>query len=150
METDATITTETVTDNSSTYERPSRKLALLGFAGLLAVFLTSVFLRLPATDYFTICGFKNVTGLPCPGCGLTHSFCAFAKGNLSAAFAFNLLGPPLFLSLLVLWVRSACVLFGLHRVVGVVDEIASRLNVVKVFVFGFAVYGVARIGYVLA
>jgi Protein of unknown function (DUF2752) len=151
MAVDTTITNEPVSkDNASLKARSSRRLALFGFIGLFVVFLTSVLLRLPATDYFTVCGFKNLTGLPCPGCGLTHSFCALAKGDLNGAATFNLLGPPLYLALLILWVRSACVLLSLDRPVQVVDKIANRLNIVKLFVIGFAVYGVIRIGYLVA
>jgi hypothetical protein len=151
MALDTTITNEPVPkDKASFEERPSRRLAVFGFVGLFVVFLTSVLLRLPATDYFTVCGFKNLTGLPCPGCGLTHSFCALAKGDLNGAAAFNLLGPPLYLALVILWARCACVLLRLDRPVQVVDKIADRLNIVKLFVIGFVVYGVIRIGYLLA
>jgi hypothetical protein len=151
MEVDTTIKNETLSeDKPSLKAGHSRRLALFGFTGLIVVFLTSVLLRPPAADYFTVCGFKNLTGLPCPGCGLTHSFCALAKGDLNGAATFNLLGPPLYLALFILWVRSACVLLSLDRPVQVVDKISNRLNIVKLFVIGFAVYGVIRIGYFLA
>ena len=44
----------------------------------------------------TVCQFKVVTGYPCPGCGLTRSFCFMARGSLKAAFDANWLGPPMF------------------------------------------------------
>ena len=76
-------------DAGPSAEPPSRKLAVFGFAGLLVVFLASLVLRLPPGDYFTICGFKSLTNLPCPGCGLTHSFCALGKGDVADAFALS-------------------------------------------------------------
>ncbi len=130
-------------------EQPSRNLALLGLIGLLGVFVASVLFRPPASEYFTVCGFKNLTGLPCPGCGLTHSFCALAKGELTDAFAFNLLGPPLFLVLVVLWIRSALVLMNQTAVVERMDRIGERLNLIRRFALAFVVYGIARIVYLL-
>jgi hypothetical protein len=45
------------------------------------------------------CPFRTLTGIPCPGCGMTRSFLAIAKGNLSSAIGYNLFGPILFIGL---------------------------------------------------
>ena len=45
----------------------------------------------------TLCVVHRMTGIPCPGCGLTRSFVASAHGDLSGAFAFHAFGPLLFL-----------------------------------------------------
>ena len=39
-----------------------------------------------------VCAFKRVTGLPCPGCGLTRSWVAAVHGDLAASLAFHRLG----------------------------------------------------------
>lgn len=39
-----------------------------------------------------VCAFKRVTGLPCPGCGLTRSWVAAVHGDLAASLAFHKLG----------------------------------------------------------
>lgn len=36
-----------------------------------------------------ICAFKQMTGRPCPGCGLTRAFCAISHGRMLDAFFFN-------------------------------------------------------------
>jgi hypothetical protein len=64
---------------------------------------------------FVLCLFRKVTGLPCPGCGMTRSFCALAKGNVHQSFLFHPLGPLVFLAFIVAWVRAA-VLLGVDRV----------------------------------
>ena len=150
MEIESAITQPNPNNVDHSTEQPSRNLALFGVVGLLAVFLFSVLFKLPEGEYFTICGFKNFTGLPCPGCGLTHSFCALGKGDVAGAFGFNLLGPPLFFVLLLLWIRSGYVLLNQIDPVQRLDRIARRFNIVKAFAAGFAVYGIARIMYLLA
>jgi hypothetical protein len=49
----------------------------------------------------TICPFRLMTGLPCPGCGLTRSFVSTAHGDFRDAFGFHLFGPLLFVGLIV-------------------------------------------------
>jgi hypothetical protein len=150
METDLGISRQIINDSRPAAEPPSRRLALFGLVGLLVVFLASVWFTLPERDYFTICGFKNFTGLPCPGCGLTHSFCALGKGDIADAFVFNLLGPALFLALILLWIRSGCVLLNRTAVVQYLDRMAARYNIVRAFAIGFVLYGIARIAYLIA
>lgn len=36
-----------------------------------------------------ICFFRAVTGLPCPGCGLTRAFSSLLQGRAEAAFAYH-------------------------------------------------------------
>lgn len=134
-------------------ETHSKKLAALTLAGLSLVFLASVVFTPngigPSDDYFTVCGFKNLTGLPCPGCGLTHSFCALGKGDLQSAFAFNALGPLLFLALAVTWVRALLVLGNKPEAVTVIDQTTTRYRLARNFVIVFGVFGFGRILYLI-
>jgi hypothetical protein len=128
---------------------------LAGFALLMlsGVFLVSVIFSLPhyyaSESYFTLCGFKSFTGLPCPGCGLTHSFCALGKGDLARAFGYNLLGPPLLFTFVLVWIRSACVLLNKNKPVSLFDRMAERFHLVRAFLIAFAVFGAGRIIYML-
>jgi hypothetical protein len=45
--------------------------------------------RIPIPD---TCSFKNLTGLPCPGCGLTRSIVAGLHGDFSASLSYHKLG----------------------------------------------------------
>ena len=47
------------------------------------------------------CIFHRVTGIPCLLCGMTRSMAATSQGQLVEAFRFHLLGPPLFLLVVV-------------------------------------------------
>lgn len=53
-----------------------------------------------------------LTGLPCPGCGLTTAFAHLARGHWEASIAAHPLGLPLFL--LVMLAVPLCAL-GVYR-----------------------------------
>jgi hypothetical protein len=129
---------------------PSKKLALFALVLLSGVFAVSVLFAPPGGDYFTICGFKNFTGLPCPGCGLTHSFCAIGKGDFAGGVGYNLMGLPLFLAFVLIWVRAVLVLSNGNKFVFAFDQFAERFRLVRAFAFAFAVFGVARVLYALS
>lgn len=43
-----------------------------------------------------LCPLRAVTGIPCPFCGMTHSFVHFAAGRFGESFTWSPLGPLLF------------------------------------------------------
>lgn len=55
--------------------------------------VTIPFLNRPLPE---LCTLKRVTGLSCPGCGLTRCFISLAHGDLASAWAFNPAGIWLF------------------------------------------------------
>ncbi len=74
-----------------------------------------------------VCGFKALTGLPCPGCGMTRALSSLLVGDVSSAFYFH---PLVFVLLAVVgvvavmhlvlrrdirptWAVSVLVVFGL-------------------------------------
>ena len=40
-----------------------------------------------------VCGFRWLTGRPCPFCGLTHAVFALAKGRVAEALRWHVLSP---------------------------------------------------------
>ena len=70
--------------------------AALGWTGwtvMLAVVVTSFLFERTTLADEVWCVLKRLTGMSCPGCGLTRSFCAMARGELAAAFGYHLAGP---------------------------------------------------------
>ena len=63
---------------------------------VLAALVTSMVTEAPARLGFTPCIFRNLTGLPCAGCGMTRGFVAMGHGRAREAWGFNPLAPVLF------------------------------------------------------
>lgn len=43
---------------------------------------------------YTLCIFKNITSIPCPGCGMGRGTLALFKGNIAEAFSYNIICIP--------------------------------------------------------
>ncbi len=88
------------------------KLRLLHVCAIVAT-LVLVASALPwpeALEHWNVCSFRSLTGLPCPGCGLTRGFRALAHGDFAAAWQHNPFTYPFFLvalalALAPLWTR---------------------------------------------
>lgn len=54
---------------------------------------------------FTLCIFKNLTGIPCPGCGIGRGTLAFLNGNFKEAFNYNIISIPFSIAIIcsIIW-----------------------------------------------
>jgi len=94
---------------------------------ILTVILVSSALWHPSDDGgIVLCAFRQLTGIPCMGCGLTRSFCALAKGEVGRAFGFHLLGPALFVAACAYWVRGVAFFAGRRDAVARFDAAVYR------------------------
>src|SRR5215472_5236969 len=125
---------------SATHSHGTTRFTIFVLLALTGVFVVSFILPLSDGDYFTICAFKNVTGLPCPGCGLTHSFCSLVRGQLARAFDYNMLGPLVFLCFVMVWIKSACEFAGWQRPALALGRISKSLRLAKAFVIAFIIF----------
>lgn len=78
-----------------------------------AVFAVSAMWSPKDLPGFVLCPFRAVTGLPCPGCGMTRAFCSIGHGDFAGAFGFNVLAPFVFLAALLLWAHALATLLKL-------------------------------------
>lgn len=85
-----------------TDHRPPLKEMALGFALLSAFPLARALPMNFERDYLTLCFFRTVTGLPCPFCGLTHSFVLAMHGRWTVASQYH----PLW------WLAALAILFA--------------------------------------
>jgi hypothetical protein len=57
----------------------------------------------------TICLLRNLTGLPCPTCGMTRSFCAVSRGEVGRAIDLHPLGLVVYAVFALVMVRSCLI-----------------------------------------
>lgn len=108
-----------------------------------AVYVTSFLLPPGGLDRLPVlCTMRRLTGLPCPGCGMTHAFVAIAHGQWAAALHYNAMAYPLFAAGLVYLGLRALEAGGRRR-----PAIPARPTAVLLWVYAIAVllYGVFRI-----
>lgn len=80
-------------------------------AAVYAVAAATAFVPILSDSDLTLCPFRLLTGLPCPGCGMGRALTAAFRGNLSASWHFHPLGLPL----LILW--TAWLVWGAFNLV---------------------------------
>ena len=88
---------------------PNDSLRTLVIIALAVVSSSGVFLYLFEIDFMnylptvSLCPFHAITGLPCPGCGMTRAMMSLGQLKLEAAMEYNMFSTPL-LILMVLYV----------------------------------------------
>jgi len=116
----------------------------------LCILMASALAPSPSVNASTVLGlpklclFRNVTGIACPGCGMTRSLIATGHGHLENALAFHPLGPAIFVLLAIGVVvgindclpNPKCVLQGLKRLLRIPLIICAA---------GFAVVWILRL-----
>jgi uncharacterized protein DUF2752 len=90
----------------------SRKAAFQCVFALVAVFLLSFYLTVPAVEKLPLCFFHSFTHLECPGCGLLRSFISISHGQWIRAIRWNALGPLVYLFLVVYLIKALVGLAG--------------------------------------
>jgi hypothetical protein len=60
----------------------------------------------------TICVFKNLLGIECPGCGMTRAFSCILHGDLVAAISYNRLVAIVFPLFCLVLIKDIFSLFG--------------------------------------
>lgn len=75
---------------------------------------------------FLVCPLRHWTGIPCPTCGMTRSFMAIARGNLSQALAEHLFGPILFMFFLSAAVHLLVELLTGRRIKAFYEKVLRR------------------------
>lgn len=78
------------------------------FLGLSGVVALSILLPLPGRDgriahLPSVCPFYALSGLPCPGCGLTRAFVCLGHGQVAQSLHWHPLGFVLYAACLAVW-----------------------------------------------
>ena len=70
-------------------------MALAGVGGMSAVVFTVGYFNPATAGFFPVCPLLSLTGLACPGCGMTRGLHALLHGNFAGALDYNLLLPAI-------------------------------------------------------
>jgi Protein of unknown function (DUF2752) len=97
---------------------------------------------------FPVCGFRWLTGRPCPLCGMTHALSCLTRGNWFDAVHFNLLSPVVF-GILLATIGSASLRFFAPEFSSPADFGFGRDKWRTICFALFAVYGILRIAYLV-
>lgn len=79
----------------SAHERQVRLIKAIIFS--IPIF-AAFFYDYTSTQSPFFCLFRHFTGIPCPGCGLTRSFVAIARGDFGDAISYHLFGIVIFVA----------------------------------------------------
>lgn len=90
-----------------------------------------------------MCPMRLITGLPCPGCGLTRSWVASAHGDFADAFAYNIFGPISFVATMM-FVVAVGILVARKKPAAPVARLFRHPIVIVVIVI-WVLYGIARV-----
>ena len=90
-----------------------RALALACVGGMSGITFTVGYFNPSTAGFFPVCPLYAMTGLACPGCGMTRGLHALLHGNVAGALDYNLLLPAilfffgyLFVSLVLTFARG--------------------------------------------
>lgn len=104
-----------LTKRSSVEDRRMRLLLLsISFIALCSFFLILMYpeqLACAVRESSPGCWFRRLTGLACPGCGGTRAAGALLKGNILAAFQYNLFLPIAIIFLITEYIRMVRIYF---------------------------------------
>jgi hypothetical protein len=118
----------------------NRRFGLL-LTGALSLNIAAFALHLPGWE----CAFFRVTGLPCPGCGLTRACLLLLKGEVQASIKFHAFAPIfiLFIALLI-----TCTLMPrtlIEPFISKAETLERRTGITIIILGGLILYWLARL-----
>lgn len=94
---------------------------------------------------FWPCPFLHITGIPCPGCGLTRAIYFLLHGDVRASLTYHAYAPVFLLGLII--VASAGLLpeNARQRWLDKLIAIEQRSGIIQILLVGLIVYWLARL-----
>jgi hypothetical protein len=86
------------------------------------------------------CPFKALTGIPCPGCGMTRSFMAIATGNFDQALDCHAFGFVLFIGLAIAIVHLSLELLSKRKITALYSQFVLKRKNQLLFILLFLAY----------
>jgi hypothetical protein len=113
-------------------------IALLGAAGLHVALIS---LNLPSWE----CPFFRVTGVPCPGCGLSRATTLLLKGDLAGSFRMHAFAPILLFAISALILSVLLPRSVLQPAIARAELIERKTGLTVLILGGLILYWLARL-----
>ena len=110
-----------------------------------AVFAVSATWNPSELPGFVLCPFRAVTGLPCPGCGMTRAFCAIGHGDFTGALGYNVLAPFVYAAALLLWAHALATLLKLDPLRAALERLRPTPRATRVMLAVTVAWWVVRL-----
>ena len=91
-----------------------------------------------------VCVFHEVTGLPCPGCGLTRGMTAFARGDVRQALHWHPFTPVFALGLVLMVVTTLLREPLRSKVLETIARLEARTGITFVLLIALFAFGLWR------
>ena len=119
-------------------ETPSTGWAI---AGASAVHLALSAAGLPSWE----CPLLKVTGVPCPGCGLSRGMMALGQGDWQASFTYHAFSLPILLGVLFVGIVSLLSQTSRVHICTTVAHWENQTGFVAIFLLGLVFYWLGRL-----
>ncbi|WP_051656620.1 DUF2752 domain-containing protein [Butyrivibrio sp. AE3004] len=96
-------------NNNNTLKNKNISSAFKEAAIIAAILMLNAIVYI-VTGYGIPCVFKLITGLSCPGCGMTHAYLELLHGNIEGAISYNILSVTVMPLLILFLIYKAVVL----------------------------------------
>ncbi len=94
------------------------------------------------------CPFLAVTGLPCPGCGLSRACAAVCRGQWAVAVRLHAFAPVVLLAIGLMTAAAVLPAANRQRIIRLVSHVERRWPAATVLLGLLLLYWLVRIGYV--
>ena len=112
--------------------------ALVGATGL---HIALVSLSLPSWE----CPFFRVTGVPCPGCGLSRATTLLLKGDLAGSLRFHAFAPIFLLAIVALFLSILLPKSMVQSAISRAERIERKTGLTVLILGGLILYWLARL-----
>lgn len=91
------------------------------------------------------CPFLSLSGVPCPGCGLTRATIFLFKGDWQSSIAFHAFAPAFVLAFALVVAAAILPHAPRDKVINVTENIERRTGIAVILLLGLIVYWLARL-----
>ena len=112
--------------------------ALVGAAGL---HITLVSLSLPSWE----CPFFRLTGIPCPGCGLSRASILLLRGEVAESFRFHAFGPIFLFAIFALFLSVVLPKSMVQPAIARAELAERKTGLTVLILAGLILYWLARL-----